>query len=115
MGVFATRTPHRPCPIGLTVAKVLLKSNTSYVSPLLGSKQILTRSWSSYRHVNGFLCMKPQLQQVHSYYGVDCHMLENSLSRLSTALKFLDGNKNLTVYEQVFLLGYLYGGILAVR
>jgi hypothetical protein len=39
--------------------------------------------------------MKPQLQQVHSYYGVD--MLENSLSRLSTALKFLDGNKKLTV------------------
>lgn len=22
MGVFATRSPHRPCPIGLTVAKV---------------------------------------------------------------------------------------------
>jgi hypothetical protein len=96
MGVFATRTPHRPCPIGLTVAKVLLKSITScYVSPLLGSKQILTRSWSFYKHVNDFLCMKPQLQQVHSYYGVD--MLENSLSRLSTALKFLDGNKKLTV------------------
>lgn len=42
MGVFATRTPHRPCPIGLTVAKVLLKSNTScYVSPLLGSNIFL--------------------------------------------------------------------------
>lgn len=24
IGVFATRSPHRPCPIGLTVAKVLL-------------------------------------------------------------------------------------------
>lgn len=23
MGVFATRSPHRPCPIGLSVARVL--------------------------------------------------------------------------------------------
>lgn len=28
-GVFATRSPHRPCPIGLTVAKVSLNTNTS--------------------------------------------------------------------------------------
>lgn len=31
-GVFATRSPHRPCPIGLTVAKVLW---TQHISPVV--------------------------------------------------------------------------------